>query len=821
MQNIPCRLLIGPDSQSWIDRYGVTTTSPSIFIGALVRLDIELLAIGSDGELRPYGISHFSDVASWYVAVDGDYRRETDPVILQTSGIELIDTNDGTILAVSVPDTDSPAMRTALAANSHVVLTMEIGGLDAEGHVVACLQIPLLIKNRVWISGDAPAAVTSNPEYLNTAQVTALVASSVQAAVTQALEGINGQDGISPTITLGTVADGDEASAELVPGENNAYTLNLVLPRGAAGAPGAPGTIGAMPTLAVGSVIDGTDAEARIEPDGQSGYTLSLTLPKGKGITYAGIWNAATAYPLNAVVRHGNATWLSLADDNLDNRPGMDAQQWAELNRDGLPIEFRYAPSEEGPWHSSPVSINDTHYCISEDGGATWSIPLPLAPASPAALRVIYAYNPDAESDWQEITPAQSGTPYATGTGRYVRVTSNLGIVSNAYDLTNDALGPLPFRFQFADNSNPASPDWHADLRETDTQVRCYTADSSVQLILNFNLSAGTTPQKIEICSIRDPWHSEFAANDRYYRISGDGGETWTPSFAMPLLDEAPSDGKFYTRQNGQWVEIPAASGASGSSGTSGNSGSSGTSGESDSQEGDLPEHSERRIWEYLPFPRPDDERELHICWQTSMDGTTWTRELNSLDHPSQAFMSSGSQIVPFVAESAADAYLKTEHIAPCHVHVRLCWAFVDGNGKWHKGDWIYRNTIGVLCSRDGEPMQRPLFRNPEYFIIPIPEDADQCSIQLSDTGESWHGEQYFFTDRHFTPDQNAAMFFFDGRDLIANTAEAENAFPTSFASPAFAGQWLVFRRRGIPKYHIRAVWTGATPAVYTWSPED
>ena len=51
----------------------------------------------------------------------------------------------------------------------------------------------------------------------------------------QGENGIDGVDGTTPTIIMGTIntlEPGEQATAELVPGENNQYTLNLSIPRG-------------------------------------------------------------------------------------------------------------------------------------------------------------------------------------------------------------------------------------------------------------------------------------------------------------------------------------------------------------------------------------------------------------------------------------------------------------------------------------------------------------------------------------------------------------------------------------------------------------
>lgn len=51
----------------------------------------------------------------------------------------------------------------------------------------------------------------------------------------QGANGIDGVAGTTPTIIMGTITTlepGEQATAELIPGENNQYTLNLGIPKG-------------------------------------------------------------------------------------------------------------------------------------------------------------------------------------------------------------------------------------------------------------------------------------------------------------------------------------------------------------------------------------------------------------------------------------------------------------------------------------------------------------------------------------------------------------------------------------------------------------
>ena len=90
---------------------------------------------------------------------------------------------------------------------------------------------------------------------------------------------------VNPTITIGTVTNGDTASATIT-GDSPNYTLNLVLPKGDKGDKGDAGTKGAdgiTPTIAVGTTTTGeagTNANVTMSKSGTT-YTFNFTIPKG------------------------------------------------------------------------------------------------------------------------------------------------------------------------------------------------------------------------------------------------------------------------------------------------------------------------------------------------------------------------------------------------------------------------------------------------------------------------------------------------------------------------------------------------------------
>lgn len=89
--------------------------------------------------------------------------------------------------------------------------------------------------------------------------------------------GTNGSDGSSPTLGIGTVMQGAQASASLSGTALNP-TLNLVLPKGADGKDGKDGS---SPNLQIGSVTQGASASASISGT-QAEPRLNLVLQKGE-----------------------------------------------------------------------------------------------------------------------------------------------------------------------------------------------------------------------------------------------------------------------------------------------------------------------------------------------------------------------------------------------------------------------------------------------------------------------------------------------------------------------------------------------------------
>ena len=160
---------------------------------------------------------------------------------------------------------------------------------------------------------NAASAANTAAEAANTA---AAGANAVKAEIEQALEdgdfvgptGPKGDDGQSPTITIGTVTKGDTAAATLT-GTYPDYVLNLTLPKGDTGATGADGQ---SPTLTIGTVQTGSagsDASASMSGN-YPNYELNLTIPRGED----GADGQNGMSPTFDVSKTGKVTTLTITD---------------------------------------------------------------------------------------------------------------------------------------------------------------------------------------------------------------------------------------------------------------------------------------------------------------------------------------------------------------------------------------------------------------------------------------------------------------------------------------------------------------------------
>lgn len=505
---------------------------PGITMGVITRLILDMRAEGGqdDVELPSIPAADLAGCDSYYIAIDNDWSQGTAPKMTRTSGISIVVEGGRTLFQAELPNTAAiPGLADAIetAAAKSITLNCEIGGTKAGVGDVFAYNFSLVIRNRIWLPDGSPEDLPSDPDYLNTAQVTALI----NATVAEAIEGITGDPGPAPTITVGTVTSGATASATLTPGaEPGEYTLDLVLPQGA------PGGEGEMPALAVGTVTEG-EASAEIV-SGEGGYTLNLTVPRGlpgAGVTPSGIWAAETTYALNDAARHAGGWWRSLQAGNTGHTPpvGTDGDAWWEIIvKDGIDAEpflrvYNDNDDVDDPdWHAE-FQPGDTHFRDSVDGGATWTAPVLIS----IAHDVIVLFNIDATTDWTALTP---GATYSTGTGKYMRARQDGGAWGAAYQIHE--LASQALRVQFS--AGGASPTWHAVLEAGDTQARFYNTLSTIDVTVTIS-DGSFDVAEIQLCPIADPWHATYAAGDRYRKFSMDGGLTY--GLPIPLFG---GDGK-------------------------------------------------------------------------------------------------------------------------------------------------------------------------------------------------------------------------------------------------------------------------------------
>lgn len=834
MQNISAILIAGPSGTQWGDAYGTPALAPAVTVGvnAVLAIDLRCPRPADGGECAPYPADELTgDVASYFIAMDGDYDHATVPKLLRQNGISVSSGADGrTLLSACLPSTAHSALISAVNSRSSLSMHCETGGLDADGRKVFSFVFDVELRNTVWDPSDAsaPAPDPADPDYLTAAQVRAYISAAIaEAAAGGALKGEKGdrgepgKAGEPPVIRIGEVTAG-ELAADVTAGEDGSYTLSLTIPDPE------------NPSLKVGEVTAGDTAAASLSLDSSGAYLLNLTLPRGAsgaGVTLTGAaWDRNTAYARGDALRHNGAFWYSKADGNTGHEPPASRTPdswWEVIAADGadsgLLMAFCPVADHDSPlWHSMPYRAEDRYYRISGNGGQSWGMAMPMAaPAVPA----VYLFNPDRDTDWTDVTP---GPAYSTAHGAYCRALNTAGAWSSTVFLGRDGETPVPqdLRLVFATAEGagePAAGDYHPVFRETDNVMKVFNASGTVLKTVTFNTN-GVNIVKIQFCDLPDAWHEECRDSDSWYRFSADGGLTFSNpvpfravlaedapadgaayarrngqwSKLSPGQDDAPADGRFYARRNGAWVAIGNASGS--------------PSGGGQAETGallELPEHTERRCWEHLHLPYPADAPAgLVPQWQCSADGTHWSGLYSADSDPATACQRNADG--SFTAWEGGDAWLPVWVMPMESVHVRCAWARPEGGGEYTRSDWAYRNTLGVALSPEGA--ERPPCNIPEYLYCTIPESTDHAELHFADVQGSYLGQPIYRSD---DPAHGRAAYF-NGEDVIAYDAATAPSFPLSPADGPFDGLVFIFNRRGLST-KCGLVWTGNRPVRMGW----
>ena len=543
MQKISAILRLSPSGASWCDTTATPAPVPRFIVGVRAQLAIDLrapLVPDVSDELPPYPIDELTaDVATYYIALDGDYDHGTDPRLLRFDGIAVAaDAAGRTVVTAVLPPTAHSGLVAALAARASITLHCEIGGLSSGGEKLFSFRSDLQIDNTVWNPDDGAEETPDEMSGELAASIRAYIATQLaELQGEKGDKGDQGDTGPAPDIAVGTVSAGT-LGAEIVPATDahgaeipGSYLLNLTLPDTAS------------PVIAIGAVAQGDTPAASITLQDDGSYRLSLTLPRGlpgTGISpLSTAWSATTEYALRAAIRHNGAWWYSAQDGNTGHEPPasrVSDQWWTLIVQDGAPGVspiFSYNPDAEhaaAQWHTPPYTSEDKWFRISTDDGATWGVPVPL---SQPAVPVLYRFNPDASSAWNAV---RSNSSYSFGTGRYLRIASTLHGYGDAVDAAGEEVGSGELRLQFAADAD--NPSWHAAFQAGDCVVRVFNAAGTVAKTYDLDLQGGEI-SAVELSPIADPWHDAMADTDFYYKISTDGGATWSSPVKFRAVDGA------------------------------------------------------------------------------------------------------------------------------------------------------------------------------------------------------------------------------------------------------------------------------------------
>lgn len=189
MQQIKAILRIGSSGVELTDEYGSRKKELQLTIGTAVELIFDLRSeevSDQTAKLLPLAPEIFSSCKSFFFAVDSDYNQDTEPLLLVTGAIEKRIFASGSELCVKIANTAVPGLLAALGESECREFKCELAGIA--GDMTACFSwgFPIVVRNRIYLPGNVSDSVASDPEYLNAAQVEALVARESQAAAEQA-----------------------------------------------------------------------------------------------------------------------------------------------------------------------------------------------------------------------------------------------------------------------------------------------------------------------------------------------------------------------------------------------------------------------------------------------------------------------------------------------------------------------------------------------------------------------------------------------------------------------------------------------------------
>ena len=169
-----------------------TITPPTLARGVEVCLKMRLFA-NREGN-TPYPVSAFANIAAWEWAMDNDFNNATAYKLVGDNGLITAATITETIneeevqyteITIPISQMNTEELATWLGIEeSKSGLSGELVGFDAESKQVFILQVKnFTVRNRITSLGNPTPIV---PEYLNDAQVRALIAAGLQCEFSEA-----------------------------------------------------------------------------------------------------------------------------------------------------------------------------------------------------------------------------------------------------------------------------------------------------------------------------------------------------------------------------------------------------------------------------------------------------------------------------------------------------------------------------------------------------------------------------------------------------------------------------------------------------------
>ncbi len=423
MEQMTRILMIEGAAGTWIDEYGEGRATPEIAVGTHIRLRFDLRRPETDsagGVMLPVDIDNIrSD--SYYLALDNDYDRETVPKLLKMDGIALTEEEGRVYFEAEIPNTAYPGLLEAVALQQKVELHGEIGGYSAENGATSAtfaVHFSLMVCNRVYLGGEAPSDVVNDPEYLNAAQVRALIA---QAEIPGA--GDPGR-GIA-TIVLKEFDEAANADIYTIT-YSDETTQDISIPRGHSGATGR-GIVSIDKTVTEGDIDTYTITYS-------DETTQILTMVNGKAEEYVFDNSAVTG---NILTIPGTRPVIAVIDEIGHQYPfALDevvyGESSTEINLEAVKT-YRNLSAISGLWKiifavgMKGEDGRDFHYDASGDlsersnydGEAAGFVFAASETDEEAKVTTVYFYKKRSgdNGDWSEPLPVQFYAPVDVDTG--------------------------------------------------------------------------------------------------------------------------------------------------------------------------------------------------------------------------------------------------------------------------------------------------------------------------------------------------------------------------------------------------------------------